>query len=180
MPVKIAIEIAVLHNGQASMIRRHGDSGSRDHRSTQRARSPISGPGSFAQQTPPAAAAGPPEGQRAKGSDKETQRVSVTGPCGLNSPLEAKNPGLRDRTPWSQGPAPTQSGGPPRGITGSSGRIGGIKGRGGTACRFPNHPELRGRADRAPKLENGAPSSALHPLVSAVLWEESPMAAACV
>lgn len=42
--------------------------------------------------------------QRAKGSDEETQRVSVTGPCGLNSPLEARNPGLRDRTPWSQGP----------------------------------------------------------------------------
>ena len=42
--------------------------------------------------------------QRDEGSDKEMQRASVTGPCGLNSPLEAGNPGLRDRTPWSQGP----------------------------------------------------------------------------
>ena len=42
--------------------------------------------------------------QRAEGSDKEMQRASVTGPCGLNSPLEAGNTGLRDRTPWSQGP----------------------------------------------------------------------------
>ena len=32
------------------------------------------------------------------------QRASVTGPRGLNSPVEAGNPGLRDWTPWSQEP----------------------------------------------------------------------------
>lgn len=60
---KIAPRSLFFTMARPRMIRRHGDSGSRDHRSTQRARGPISGPGSFAQQTPPAAAAGPPKGR---------------------------------------------------------------------------------------------------------------------
>lgn len=44
----------------------------------------------------------------------------------------------------------------------------------------PTTQSSKGGPTGAPELENGAPSSALRPLVSAVLWEESPMPAACV
>lgn len=44
----------------------------------------------------------------------------------------------------------------------------------------PQPPRAPREGRPSPQARVGAPSSALHPLVSAVLWEESPMAAACV
>lgn len=58
--------------------------------------------------------------------------------------------------------------------------VGASRDMGALPADSPTTHSSKGGPTRAPELENGAPSSALCPLVSAVLWEESPMPAACV
>ena len=58
--------------------------------------------------------------------------------------------------------------------------VGASRDMGALPADSPTTQTSEGGLTRAPWLENGVPSSVPHPLVSTVLWEESPTPAACV